>query len=96
MTDEKNPFASETITPAYSAEWEAKRRVADAVRTLTEVLVTSSPVIDEMHRFAESLEQTATAFAATPCLRSVGLDSNRRARLLRPGKPRTEPAGGPE
>lgn len=66
MTDEKNPFASETITPAYSAEWEAKRRVADAVRTLTEVLVTSSPAIDEMHRFAESLEQTATAFAATP------------------------------
>lgn len=66
MTEDRNPFASETISPAFSAEWEAKRRVAEAVRTLTEVLVTSSPAIEEMHRFAESLEQTAAAFAATP------------------------------
>lgn len=66
MTDNKNPFASETIGPAFSAEWEAKRRVADALRTLTEVLVTSSPEIDEMHAFAESLERTAAAFGDTP------------------------------
>lgn len=28
-----NPFASEEITPTYSQEWEAKRRVADGVTT---------------------------------------------------------------
>ena len=31
-----NPFASEEITPAYSAEWDARRRVAAAIRRLTD------------------------------------------------------------
>lgn len=66
MDIQNNPFASEEITPPYSAEWEAKRRVADAVRQLTEVLVTSSPAVDEMHDIARQLEKTAAEFAATP------------------------------
>lgn len=61
-----DPFASEDITPPYSEEWEAKRRVADAIRQLTEVLVTSSPDIQEMHRIAGQLEDTAGEFAQAP------------------------------
>ena len=59
---------SEEITAAYSAEWEAKRRVAAAVRNLSEVLVTSSPDLEDMHAFAEELERTAARFADTPRL----------------------------
>ena len=52
-----NPFASEEITPAFNDEWVAKRRVADAIKQLTEVLVTSSPGIEKMHAIAEKLEK---------------------------------------
>ncbi|MFT4825565.1 MAG: hypothetical protein ACJAUG_002236 [Halioglobus sp.] len=61
-----NPFASEEITPPYSAEWEAKRSVADAIKKLTEVLVTSSPSVDEMNKIAEKLSTTAEDFSNTP------------------------------
>lgn len=63
-----NPFASEEITPAYSAEWDARRRVAAALRRLTEVLVSSTPPIPDLHAIAGTLEQTADAFAAQPRL----------------------------
>ena len=66
MSDFNDPFASEDITPPFSAEWEAKRRVADAIRELTEVLVTSSPDIEKMHAIAGQLEQTAAEFAQSP------------------------------
>lgn len=66
MKLDTNPFASEEITPPYSDEWQAKRRVADAIRQLTTVLVTSSPDIDKMHSIAEQLETTAAEFAETP------------------------------
>lgn len=66
MKFDNHPFASEDITPPYSQEWEAKRRVSDAIKKLSEVLVTSSPDIDEMHRIAEKLESTAEEFANTP------------------------------
>ena len=62
----ENPFASEEITPPFNDEWQAKRRVADALRQLTEVLVTSSPSIDEMHDIAAKLESTATDFQQAP------------------------------
>lgn len=68
MPENKNPFASEEITAPYSAEWEAKRRVAEAVRKLTEVLVTSSPGLEDMHGIAAELERTAADFAGTPRL----------------------------
>ncbi len=61
-----NPFASEEITPAYSAEWDARRRVAAAIRRLTEALVSSTPPIPELHAIADSLELTADRFAAQP------------------------------
>ena len=32
-----DPFASEEITPAISAEWQAKRRVASALRVLSDI-----------------------------------------------------------
>ena len=66
MEFNENPFASEEITPPYSEEWEAKRRVAVAIKELTEVLVTSSPDIAKMHRIAADLETTASDFAASP------------------------------
>jgi hypothetical protein len=58
----ENPFASEDITPPFNDEWEAKRRVAKALRKLTEALVTSTPSIAEMQAIAEQLEDTATNF----------------------------------
>ena len=61
-----NPFASEEITPAFSDEWVAKRRVADAIRQLSEALVTSSPSVEEMHAIAEKLEETAAGFRNSP------------------------------
>jgi len=61
-----NPFASEEITPAYSAEWDARRRVAAAIRRLTEVLVSSTPPVPELHAIADTLELTADGFAAHP------------------------------
>lgn len=66
MSELKNPFASEEITAPFNAEWQAKRRVAAAVRLLTEVLVTSSPDTSKMHDIAEQLENTAADFAASP------------------------------
>ncbi len=66
MDDTTNPFASEEITPPYSDEWEAKRRVAAAIRKLSEVLVTSSPDTDKMHAIASQLETTAEDFSASP------------------------------
>ena len=64
--DTDNPFISEDITPPFNDQWVAKRRVADAIRQLTEVLVTSSPGIDKMHDIAAKLEQTAAEFRESP------------------------------
>ena len=60
-----NPFASEEITPPFNDEWQAKRRVANAIKALTEALVTSSPSVQEMHSIAEKLETTASDFEAS-------------------------------
>jgi hypothetical protein len=68
MHNNENPFASEDINPAFNDEWVAKRRVADALKQLTEVLVTSSPDIEQMHSIAERLEATAASFRASPRL----------------------------
>ncbi len=62
----ENPFASEEITPPFNDEWEAKRRVANALRNLTEALVTSTPSIAEMHSIAAQLEDTAAEFSTSP------------------------------
>jgi len=64
--DEENPFYSEEITPPFNDEWQAKRRVANAIQQLTEVLVTSTPSIEKMHGIADQLESTAAEFRESP------------------------------
>jgi len=66
MTNDVNPFASEDISPAFSDEWAAKRRVADAIKVLTEALVTSSPNIEQMNKIADKLKVTAADFRDSP------------------------------
>jgi len=66
MPNDNNPFASEDITPPFNDEWVAKRRVADTIRQLTEVLVTSSPSVEEMHTIADKLTATAADFRGSP------------------------------
>lgn len=67
MSDQElNPFASEEISPAISAEWDAKRRVSQALKDLTELLVTSAPAIEELNAIADGLEETAKAFGQQP------------------------------
>lgn len=66
MHNDNNPFAFEEITPAFNDEWVAKRRVSDAIKQLTEVLVTSSPSVEKMHAIAEQLEVTAAEFSQSP------------------------------
>lgn len=63
-----NPFASEEVTGPYSDHWEAKRRVARALRGLTEALVTSTPPTADLGRIAQNLEQQLAAFADHPRL----------------------------
>lgn len=58
-------FASEEITPPYSEHWEAKRRVAQALRDLTNVLMTSTPPTQELNRIAQRLELETQEFAKT-------------------------------
>jgi acyl-coenzyme A thioesterase PaaI-like protein len=65
-TQDIDPFATEEITPALSAEWEAKRRVAAALRQLNEVLVSSTPPVAELHALALRLEEAAGEFAGHP------------------------------
>lgn len=64
--DPDNPFYSEEITPPFNDEWQAKRRVAQAIKELTEVLVTSTPTEEKMHDIAAQLEHTAAEFRASP------------------------------
>ncbi len=66
-----NPFESREITPPYSDHWHAKRRVANAIRKLTDVLVTSTPPTDELHTIADKLEAQAEEFAK--CKRLYGM-----------------------
>ncbi len=68
MKEFENPFASEDITSPYNAEWQAKRRIAEALRKLTEVLVTSTPAVEDLHAVAQKLEETAAHFASGPRL----------------------------
>ncbi|MCB1688500.1 MAG: PaaI family thioesterase, partial [Halioglobus sp.] len=66
MNHDSNPFATEEITPPFNDEWVAKRRVADAIKQLSEALVTSSPNLDTMHAIADQLEVTAEEFRGSP------------------------------
>lgn len=63
-----NPFLSEAMTSPFSEEWEARRRVATSLRKLSDILMTSTPSIAELHAVADSLDQTATDFSTAPRL----------------------------
>ena len=63
-----NPFASDDISPPFSDHWDAKRRLAQAIRDIGEALVTSVPDVDEMHRIAAQLEQSTAELTAAPRL----------------------------
>lgn len=67
-SDVFDPFASEAVTGPYSKHWEAKRRVAAAVRALTDALVTSTPDDEDLNRLADGLEQHVQAIASAPRL----------------------------
>lgn len=63
-----NPFASEDVGEPFSDHWGAKRRVAQAIRNLTDVLVTSTPPTEQLHEIATALEEQAAMFAKSPRL----------------------------
>ncbi len=66
-----NPFESEEITPPFSDHWDAKRRLAQAMRDLIEVVVTSTPEIEDMNEISERLELQARQLAKAPRLYGV-------------------------
>lgn len=64
-----NPFATEEISPPHTREWAAKRRLADALRTLNELAVTSNATTEQIDEYTAGLEQVAQQLAAAPrCL----------------------------
>ncbi|HEY7775215.1 MAG TPA: PaaI family thioesterase [Kineobactrum sp.] len=63
-----NPFTTGEIAPPFSAHWEAKRRAAQAMRELTEVLVTSNADIDALDALTESVTETTQRLAQQPRL----------------------------
>ncbi len=68
-----SPFASEEISPPFSPHWEAKRRAAQALRTLTETLITSDASTEQVDSLAERLERECDALQAAP--RLFGLEA---------------------
>jgi hypothetical protein len=63
-----NPFASEEVSPACSSEWEAKRRLARAVRELSELLVTSAGSEALLTHTSATVEALNRELAAAPRL----------------------------
>jgi len=66
-----NPFASEEISRPFSPHWEAKRRAAQALRELIEVLMTSDASTAEIDALAPLLEAQTAALAAGPRLHGL-------------------------
>lgn len=66
-----NPFASEELSPANSKEWEAKRALAQAIRELTEALVTCTAQADTLLAATSELRKHTSALTATPLLLGV-------------------------
>lgn len=66
-----NPFTSEALSPASSAQWEAKRKVAQAIRELTEALVTCTSHTDTLLQISAELDAHTRTLVSTPLLRGV-------------------------
>ncbi|TXS92825.1 PaaI family thioesterase [Parahaliea maris] len=72
-----NPFASEEISPPHTREWAAKRRLADALRNLAELAVTSDASVEQIEESATRLEQIASNLASAPrCLGTLAFMAN--------------------
>ncbi len=61
-----NPYASAEVAPANSEEWDAKRRVSQALKDMIELLATTTPRTEDLHKIAADLENTAKTFSAQP------------------------------
>lgn len=68
IDDDLNPFVARDIPPAINAQWQARRRVAAAIKQLTETLVTSAPAIDLLDELATQLEAMASTLSQSPRL----------------------------
>jgi hypothetical protein len=61
-----NPFASKEVSPPYSREWESKRRLARALRELSELLVTSEAAVTLLDRTSETVEELNRELSEAP------------------------------
>lgn len=61
-------FETRDVTPPFSEHWEAKRRIAQAIRELTEVLVSCDPTVEDMAEVAQQLERQKKRLQASPRL----------------------------
>ena len=60
MLPKDHPFLSKEIARPLNEEWAAKRKVSDAVKQLTELLLTSATSIEEANNLAAELEAINT------------------------------------
>ncbi|MBN7797951.1 PaaI family thioesterase [Parahaliea mediterranea] len=63
-----NPFASEEVAPPNSSHWEAKRRLAEAVRQLNDLLVSTVASDAELAQASAQVEALNRTLADTPRL----------------------------
>ncbi len=66
-----NPFASQEVSPAHSREWEARRRVAQSIRELTEALVTCTSAPETLLQIATELDKHTGVLVSTAQLHGV-------------------------
>jgi acyl-coenzyme A thioesterase PaaI-like protein len=66
-----NPYASEEVSPASSAQWAARRKVAQAIRELTGALVTCTSGTDTLLHIALELDRHTRALLSSPQLHGV-------------------------
>lgn len=61
-----NPFESKEVTPAFSSHWHVKRQLAQQLRQLTEVLVTSAADEALLHTTTAAIAQLTNALEQAP------------------------------
>ncbi|MBA6412007.1 PaaI family thioesterase [Parahaliea sp. F7430] len=61
-----NPFASAEITPPVSSHWAAKRELAQALRELSNTLVTSAPSEELLKQASATISELNKALANSP------------------------------
>ncbi len=68
MSQSFNPFDEPETKPARSSEWQAKRRIGQALRQLTECLVTCTTPANELEELATILETLPQRLTEAPRL----------------------------